>query len=95
MSIKTEDANLSGAEFTNTNLSAALFSDVNLSGAQFVDVNLAGARFEDMPLTGAILCNVNSSHVTIEDACYEGMRLDGILVIDLLHIYRSEHLEAA
>lgn len=87
---KTENADLSGSEFLNTNLSAAQFRDVRLAEAQFVDVNLAGAHFEDVALTRAVIRNANCSHLTIEDACYEGMCIDGILVSELLRVYRSQ-----
>jgi uncharacterized protein YjbI with pentapeptide repeats len=91
MKSKTEDADLSGAEFLNTNLSGAKFHDVSLAGAQFVDVSLAGARFEDVALTGAVIRNANCSDVSIEDARCDGMRIDGILVTELLRVYRSQH----
>jgi uncharacterized protein YjbI with pentapeptide repeats len=86
---KTENADLSGSEFIHTNLGEAQFRDVRLAGAQFVDVNLAGARFEDVALTGTVIRNANCSHLTIEEACYEGMLIDGILVTELLRVYRS------
>jgi hypothetical protein len=87
---KTENADLSGSEFINTNLSGAQFRDVRLADAHFVDVNLAGVRFEDVALTRAVIHNANCSHLTIADACYEGMRIDGILVTELLRVYRSQ-----
>ncbi len=90
MKPKSENADLTGAEFINTNLAGARFHDVNLADSRFMDINLAGAVFEDVALTGAVLRNVNCSHVSIEDACYEGMRLDGILVTELLRVYRSQ-----
>jgi Pentapeptide repeats (8 copies) len=90
MKNRTEDADLSGAEFINTNLGNAQFRDVNLAGAQFVDVSLSGARLEDVALTGAVIRNVNCADVSIEDAVYDGMRIDGILVAELLRNYRSQ-----
>lgn len=93
MKSKTENADLRGAEFINTNLGQAKFHDVNLADAQFLDVNLSGAHFEDIAFTRAVFRNVDCSHVSIEDACYEGMRIDGILVTDLLQLYRREHPE--
>jgi uncharacterized protein YjbI with pentapeptide repeats len=94
MKSKTENADLSGAEFINTRLTDAQFRDVNLAGAQYVDVNLSGARFEDVALKGVVIRNANCSHLTIDDACYEGMRIEGILVMDLLDAYRSQHPKA-
>ena len=91
MKSKTENADLGGAEFINTNLRGAQFRDVNLEGAQFVDINLKGATFEDIAFTGTVIRNANCSHVSIEDACYEGMRIDGILVTELLSVFRRQH----
>jgi len=91
---KTENADLSGSEFTHTNLAAAQFRDVRLAGAQFVDVNLSEALLEDVNLTRTVIRNANCSHLSIEDACYEGMLIDGIPVTDLLRVYRSNHSES-
>jgi uncharacterized protein YjbI with pentapeptide repeats len=90
MRSKTENADLSGSDFINTNLSSAQFRDVRLAGAQFVDVNLNEALFEDVALIRTVIRNANCSHLTIEDACYEGMLIDGILVTELLRVYRSQ-----
>jgi uncharacterized protein YjbI with pentapeptide repeats len=86
---KTENADLGGSEFINTNLAEAEFRDVRLAGARFVDINLSGAVFEDVNLTRTVIRNANCSHVSIEDACYEGMLIDGILVTELLRVYRG------
>ena len=94
MKSKTENADLSGSEFINTNLSAAQFRDGRRAAAQFVDVNLAGALFEDVALTRTVIRSANCSHLTIEDSCYEGMLIDGILVTELLRVYRSQHPES-
>lgn len=91
---KTENADLSGSEFINTNLSTAQFRDVRLADAQFVDVNLSGAVFEDVALTRTVIRNANCFHLMIEDTCYEGMLIDGILVTELLRVYRSHHKES-
>jgi uncharacterized protein YjbI with pentapeptide repeats len=88
--MKIENADLSASEFINSNLGKAQFRDVRLAEAQFVDVNLSGARFEDVSLTGVSIRNANCSHMTLEDACYEDMRIEGILVSDLLRVYREQ-----
>lgn len=90
MKPKTENTDLSGAEFINTNLSSAKFHDVNLAGTRLVDVNLTAAHMEDVNLTGTVICNANCSHVSLSEACYEGMRIDGILVTELLRVYRNQ-----
>lgn len=90
MKSQIKDADMSRSEFINTNLQGSRFHDVNLSGAEFVDINLSGTTFEDVALTRVTLRNVNCSHLTIEDACYEGMLIDGILVTELLRVFRSQ-----
>jgi uncharacterized protein YjbI with pentapeptide repeats len=67
---------------------------VNLSGAEFDDVNLSRVEFH----------NVNMSHVSIRNAClhdfsiadanYDTMQIEGVLVTELLRVYR-EHGAAA
>jgi uncharacterized protein YjbI with pentapeptide repeats len=95
MKSKNQNADLSHAEFDNTNLSRAGSHDVSLAGAQFVDVNFAGRAFEDVALTGVIIRNANCSDVSIENARYDGMRIDGILVTELLRVYRSQGPKSA
>ena len=86
---KTENADHSGAEFIKVKLAGAQFRDVNLADGKFIDVNLSGAVFDDVNLTRAKFHNINCSHVTFEDACYEGMTIDGIAVTELLRVYRD------
>jgi uncharacterized protein YjbI with pentapeptide repeats len=93
MRTKTENADLSGSEFTNVNLSGTQFRDVNLGSSSFADVNLSGAKFDDINLTGVVIRKANCSHLSMEDACYEGMRIDGILVSELLAMYRGQNPE--
>ncbi|MGV3721657.1 MAG: pentapeptide repeat-containing protein [Actinomycetota bacterium] len=76
---RAHQANLAGSEFL----------DVNLSGARFNDVNLRGAEFINVALTNAVIRDVCLSDVTIQEASYEGMRIEGILVTELLRVYRE------
>ncbi|HEX2750087.1 MAG TPA: pentapeptide repeat-containing protein [Verrucomicrobiales bacterium] len=85
-----EGARLSESKIINTDLSRSQFRDVALAGAQFIDVNLTGAVFEDVAMKGVVIRNANCTELSIEDACYHGMRIDGILVEDLLKAYRSQ-----
>ena len=75
---RAEKASLAGSEFVNTNLEGAKFHDVSLRGADFSDVTLAGAK----------IANACLADVSITDADCTGMRIDGILVADLLRAYR-------
>lgn len=74
---------------SNADLARSVFRDVKLEGATFDDVNLRGATFVNVALTNATIRNVCLGNVTIEDANYTGMRIDGILVTDLLRVYRE------
>ncbi|GEP40961.1 hypothetical protein BGE01nite_02520 [Brevifollis gellanilyticus] len=87
---KIKNADASGSEFINTNLQGSRFHDVNLSSAEFVDVNLSNTNFEDVALTNVTIRNANCSHMVLEDACYEGMLIDGIPVTELLRVYQNQ-----
>ena len=76
---RSENASLAGSEFVDT----------DLEGSKFHDVNLRGADFSDVALTGARIRNACLGDVTIADANYSGMRIDGILVTELLRVYRE------
>ncbi|MGB6119334.1 MAG: pentapeptide repeat-containing protein [Mesorhizobium sp.] len=52
-----------------------------------VDQNLCGSVFDDVNLTGARFHNTKMQDVTIEESCIAGMRINGILVTDLLELY--------
>jgi uncharacterized protein YjbI with pentapeptide repeats len=70
-------------------LAGSEFVDTDLEGAKFRDVYLRGADFSDVALTGAVIRNACLGDLTIADANYTGMRIEGILVTELLRIYRE------
>jgi uncharacterized protein YjbI with pentapeptide repeats len=74
----------------NANLSGSVFRNVNLSGSKFDDVNLRGVEFHNVALTGGSIKDACLGDFTIEDSSYEGMRIEGILVTDLLQVYREQ-----
>jgi predicted enzyme related to lactoylglutathione lyase len=76
---RTENASLAGSEFVDT----------SLEGAKFHDVNLRHADFADVAFTGATIRNACLGDVTIADANYTGMRIEGILVTDLLRAFQE------
>ena len=78
---KADSANLAGSEFHK----------VNLSGSKFDDVNLRDTVFENVALTRSRIHNACLGDLSIEDANYTGMRIDGILVTELLRVYRESH----
>jgi uncharacterized protein YjbI with pentapeptide repeats len=73
----------------NVNLSNSVFRNVNLSGAKFDDVNLRGVEFHNVALTGGSIRDACLGEFTIQEAGYEGMRIEGILVTELLRVYRE------
>jgi uncharacterized protein YjbI with pentapeptide repeats len=64
--------------------------NVSLAGSAFTHSSLEGAQFIDVALTGARFSNPCLGDVTIEDANYAGMRIEGILVTELLRVYRQQ-----
>lgn len=74
-----DDANLSGSVFQNVNLSGAKFDDVNLSRVEFHNVNLSHASIRNACL----------HDFTIADANFDGVRIEGVLVSELLRVYRE------
>ncbi len=79
---------LSRARFVDTNLSEAVFDDVNLSASRFNNVNLAGARITDANLSGVVIDGATLANAEIRNADLTGLRIDGILVTDMLRAYR-------
>jgi uncharacterized protein YjbI with pentapeptide repeats len=78
---------LARATFTDTDLGDAVFDDVNLSGATFNNVNLAGIAVSNTNLSNATFDGVSLVNASINDADLAGMRINGILVTDLLAAY--------
>jgi len=73
----------------DANLSDSVFHNVNLSGAKFDDVNLRGAEFHNVALTNSKIHDACLGDVIIEHAGYEGTKIEGILVTELLRVYRE------
>ncbi len=72
-------------------LAESAFVDSNLERSRFHDVNLRASDFVDVDLTGSTIRDANLGDVSITDANYTGMRIDGILVTELLRVYRERH----
>ena len=81
-----DGVNLDGAHFFAV-LTNAAFGDTNLAGASFDDVNLSGAAFTNVNLSGARIENANLSDMDIRNANYAGMRIEGVLVTELLEAH--------
>lgn len=65
------------------------FVDTTLERSKFRDVNLSACEFDDVAFTGSTIRNACLGDVSISDANYTGMRIDGILVTELLRVYRE------
>jgi len=76
--LDVRNADINESCFVNTKLCMSRFDDVNLESTEFTNANLAATRFS----------NVNFSHASIDDADLTGMKINGILVSDLLSAYQ-------
>lgn len=54
-----------------------------------VDFDMTGSVFDDVNLTGARFHNVKLQDATIEESCVAGLRINGILVTELLETYEA------
>jgi uncharacterized protein YjbI with pentapeptide repeats len=97
---KFTDINLSGARFININFSDGYFAAVQIGGTLFKhigpppDKDSKQARqrpvtFEEAMLCDSIFRKVDMSGVQIIDCNIEGMKIDGILVTDMLAAYKK------
>jgi uncharacterized protein YjbI with pentapeptide repeats len=77
------------ASVTDSSLAGAKFDDVNLGQAGFENINLAGAKFHNINLSGATFRDINFANVDIADANLTSMKINGILVTDLLAAYEK------
>ena len=73
------DSDIAGSRFTNANLAGSHFDDVSLRHATFTKANLADADFTD----------VDFSNASISDANLAGMRINGILVDELIRAHAA------
>jgi uncharacterized protein YjbI with pentapeptide repeats len=75
-------------KFVNTSLAGARFAAVDLGASLFDDGNPSCASFSNVALAGATFRNASSSDVAIDDATLEGMRINGVLVSEMVANYR-------
>jgi uncharacterized protein YjbI with pentapeptide repeats len=72
---------------TNADLSRSSFNDVSLHEAKFTDVNLSRTIFADINLSDATFKDVNLSNVEIDNCDLTGMKIQGVLVSELIRAY--------
>ena len=65
------------------------FVDVRLTRSRFNHVELAGCLFQDVNLTGARILNGDLSGLEIQDCELAGVRIEGVLLTELLTVYRK------
>ena len=72
-----------------TDCAGSDFDDVRLTRSRFRNVELAGCLFEDVNLTGARILNGDLSGLEISDCKLAGVRIEGVLLTELLAVYRK------
>lgn len=99
-----QNANLSGARLTNLNMSKTVLGDSNLSQIEICHVSLSDAYIHDnnlgfqeskkpltierCELTNSKIIDSNLHNVSICNCNTEGMTIDGVLVSELMEVYR-------
>ncbi|MGF2616038.1 GNAT family N-acetyltransferase [Rossellomorea vietnamensis] len=95
------NCNLSHSRFQNINLQNSLYADLNFSRSRFMLVNLGGVTFQDTTLEGegsqvhfmrcdlkgTIITNSSLRNAEINDCNLSGMKINGILVEEMLEAY--------
>lgn len=76
-------------QFVSRKFTRTTFRNVCLGEAVFDDVNLSKSNVHNVNMSEMIIDNVNLAGTRITNANYDGMTLDGILVTDLLRMYRE------
>ena len=71
-------------------LTGSHFTDVCLGDAKFENVSLANSKFHDVNMSNACLDYINMANVEITDSNIKGMKINGILVQDLLDAYNKQ-----
>jgi uncharacterized glyoxalase superfamily protein PhnB len=74
-----DDSDLAESHFSNTRLEKSVFANVNMHRSSFCDARLSEASFVD----------VNLANASIADSNLTGMRINGILVSELIQAYRD------
>ncbi|MES2268702.1 MAG: pentapeptide repeat-containing protein [Bacteroidota bacterium] len=90
---KISDANLSDLEISEAQLGGAYIHDIGLppEGHPHYDPNAKQRplKFENCFLEGSTINNCNLTDVAISDCDITGMTINGILVEDLLALYKK------
>jgi uncharacterized protein YjbI with pentapeptide repeats len=76
---RVEHAKLTGSVFVDVCLGEAEFDNVSLADTKFNNVNMSNARFN----------YINFTNAEITDSDISGMKIDGVLVEDMLKTYKQ------
>ena len=91
--IKITDANLSDLEIEGAQLGGAYIHNIGMppKGHPFYDPDAKqrSLRFENCDLNGSTITNCDLGNVIIDDCNLKGMKINGILVEDLLKAYKK------
>lgn len=88
-SLEVVGADLSGSLFDDVAMARAKVSNTDLSMLSVRNVNARGAVFEDVDLSGANFRNTRMTDVEVAESCISGMRINGVLVTELLNAYEA------
>ena len=94
-----DDANMSKVRFHNINMSDIAVSAVQMGGAKFKHIGPPpGSKekqrpltFEEADLNGSTILRCDLSNVKIENCHVQGMRIDGLLVTDLVAAHKRQN----
>jgi uncharacterized protein YjbI with pentapeptide repeats len=87
--LQAEDANLEHSTFEDVALPAASFTLVKMDKSLFSQVSLADVAFNRVRLDNATFENAHFTNVDIRSSTYEGMRIEGIPVADMLAAWHA------
>lgn len=101
---KMDDVNLTGMVITDANLSDIVIDGAQLGGAYIKSIGMPPeghslydpnqivqrpVKFEDCDLNSSKISNCNLANVEIEECNITGMKINGILIEDLLKLYHK------
>jgi uncharacterized protein YjbI with pentapeptide repeats len=85
--LEVNDADLGGSVFDDVVMRDARVTNSNVVALEVRNSNASRVLFDDVNLTGARFHNTKLQDVIIEESCIAGMRINGILVTELLELY--------
>ena len=103
MNTNMSNCNVSQSKFRNINFRRSSYADLNLSGSKFNLVTLGGVQFKNTSLGDekepivfdkcdlecSTISNSNLKNIEIENCDIVGMKLNGILIENLLDLYNK------